>query len=182
DCVCLCVVDPGVGTERLPVAVLADGRWYVGPDNGLFALVVRRAAEVETFAISWRPSRLSDSFHGRDLFAPVAAMLACGRRPQMREIEPSSLERASWPDDLPRIVYIDGYGNAVTGLRARTVDRQRIFTIGGHRCRFHRTFGEAAAGEVFWYRNSNDLVEIAQSGGSAARALGLELGTPLEGQ
>src|SRR5581483_5751303 len=64
------VVDPGVGTARLPVIVLADGRWYVGPDNGLMALVARRAAPATVWEITWRPPHLSASFHGRDLFAP----------------------------------------------------------------------------------------------------------------
>ncbi|HZD26702.1 MAG TPA: SAM-dependent chlorinase/fluorinase, partial [Alphaproteobacteria bacterium] len=73
----LCVVDPGVGSARQPMALKADGRWYVGPDNGLFELVARRAAAARGWRIDWRPDRpLSASFHGRDLFAPVAADLA----------------------------------------------------------------------------------------------------------
>ena len=75
------VVDPGVGTEaRRPVAVEADGRWFVGPDNGLFSLVARHAHTAHWWEITWRPQHLSMSFHGRDLFAPVAAMLARGER------------------------------------------------------------------------------------------------------
>ena len=78
--VVLAVVDPGVGGERAPVAVEADCCWLVGPDNGLFELVVRRARAVRTYGIGWRPDTLSTSFHGRDLFAPIAARLARGRR------------------------------------------------------------------------------------------------------
>ncbi len=77
----LCVVDPGVGGARPALIVEADGRWYVGPGNGLFELVLRRAREARRWDIAWRPERLSASFHGRDLFAPVAAMLARGERP-----------------------------------------------------------------------------------------------------
>ena len=77
----LCVVDPGVGGTRPPVIVEADGRWYVGPGNGLFELVQRRAATMRSWDIKWKPERLSASFHGRDLFAPVAAMLAQGEPP-----------------------------------------------------------------------------------------------------
>ena len=80
----LCVVDPEVGGARPPVIVEADGRWYVGPGNGLFELVQRRASETRSWTIDWRPERLSASFHGRDLFAPVAAMLACGEPPPGR--------------------------------------------------------------------------------------------------
>ena len=75
------VVDPGVGGERAAVVVRADGRWYVGPDNGLFNVVAMRAGAVEWWDITWRPARLSASFHGRDLFAPVAARIARGEPP-----------------------------------------------------------------------------------------------------
>src|SRR5713226_6592440 len=77
----LCVVDPGVGGTRPPVMLEADGRRYVGPGNGLFELVERRAGQTRRFDIDWKPERLSASFHGRDLFAPVAAMLARGEPP-----------------------------------------------------------------------------------------------------
>lgn len=104
--VVLAVVDPGVGTERQPVAAEVDGRWLVGPDNGLFEPVLRRATEVTTYRIAWRPPRLSASFHGRDLFAPVAAALASGDR---SALAPAAMRRfPDWPDDLPAIVHVDG--------------------------------------------------------------------------
>ena len=69
----LCIVDPGVGGTRPAIVLEADGRWYVGPGNGLFELIQRRATRTRSWDIDWRPERLSASFHGRDLFAPVAA-------------------------------------------------------------------------------------------------------------
>ncbi|MBV8494462.1 MAG: SAM-dependent chlorinase/fluorinase, partial [Alphaproteobacteria bacterium] len=69
----LCVVDPGVGSLRRALIAEADGRLYVGPDNGLFEIVLRRAARSRVWETSWQPAVLSASFHGRDLFAPVAA-------------------------------------------------------------------------------------------------------------
>jgi len=72
----LAVVDPGVGSERRAAAVLVDGRWFVGPDNGLFNVVAMRARDVQWWDLTWRPEHLSASFHGRDLFAPVAARLS----------------------------------------------------------------------------------------------------------
>ena len=72
----LSVVDPGVGGERAALVIEADKRWYVGPDNGLFELVARRAEKLRCWQITWAPERLSNSFHGRDLFAPLAARLA----------------------------------------------------------------------------------------------------------
>jgi S-adenosyl-L-methionine hydrolase (adenosine-forming) len=71
-------------TARPPVILEADRRWYVGPGNGLFELVQRRASEARSWQIDWEPTSLSASFHGRDLFAPVAAMLARGEPPPGR--------------------------------------------------------------------------------------------------
>ncbi len=79
DTVFLTVVDPGVGSQlRSPCVMKAAGRWYVGPDNGLFNVIAKQAASYMAWEIDWRPDTLSDSFHGRDLFAPVAAQLARG--------------------------------------------------------------------------------------------------------
>ena len=72
----LCVVDPGVGGARPAIILEADGRWYVGPGNGLFELVQRRARQARSWDITWKPEHLSASFHGRDLFAPVARTMA----------------------------------------------------------------------------------------------------------
>ena len=79
DSVCVAVIDPGVGGARPPLIVSADGVRFVGPGNGLFEIVQRRAAQAMAWTIDWRPEKLSASFHGRDLFAPVAAMLDQGR-------------------------------------------------------------------------------------------------------
>ena len=77
----IAVVDPGVGSARAAVALKADSNWYVAPDNGLLAMVARRATVARWWHITWRPEILSASFHGRDLFAPVAARLAMGEGP-----------------------------------------------------------------------------------------------------
>lgn len=175
--VLLGVVDPGVGTERAPVALQADGRWFVGPDNGLFEPVRRRATRVQEHVIAWRPARLSASFHGRDLFAPVAARLARGNR---SDLAPGRLTPVpDWPDDLPEIVYVDAYGNAMTGLRAAAVPPATRLGAGGRELRHARTFGAVPPGTAFWYANSSGLVEIAVNAGSAAATLSLAPGTPV---
>lgn len=174
-CVCLAVVDPGVGGDRPPVIVDADGRRFVGPGNGLFELVRRRANSATVRFIDWRPRRLSSSFHGRDLFAPVAAMLARGEEPPTRAGEDCC--GASWPDDLPEAIYIDRFGNVMTGLRASTVAPEAIIGAGGARIRQATTFSDVPRGDAFWYENSLGLVEIAVNTGNAARALGLVPGT-----
>lgn len=86
--VIVAVVDPGVGGQRRPIMMGADGCTYIGPDNGLFELVVRRAKRTDVREIEWRPTRMSTTFHGRDLFAPVAAMLARGDAPASRPVSP----------------------------------------------------------------------------------------------
>lgn len=177
--VLLCVVDPGVGSGRRALIVEADGRFYVGPDNGLFELVLRRAAHRRLWQITWAPSVLSASFHGRDLFAPVAARMARGD-PVDRFGRPVAVEpRLDWPDDLAEIVYIDHYGNALTGLRGETVSPKAKLRAGGKAVAPRRTFSAARPGQAFWYVNSNGLAEIAVNGGRADRALGLEIGSPV---
>lgn len=173
------VVDPGVGGERRPVVVNADGRWYVGPDNGLFHVVATRARRVEAWTIEWRPTRLSASFHGRDLFAPTAARLARGDWPAC---SPAILgpPPGDWPDDLGIVVYVDHYGNAMTGLRAAAIDRRATVAAAGRRMRHAPVFSAAAPQVPFWYENSIGLVEIAMNAASAARALGLGLGDPVQ--
>ncbi|MEK9725704.1 MAG: SAM-dependent chlorinase/fluorinase [Rhodospirillaceae bacterium] len=180
----LCVVDPGVGSERRAVAVKADGRWYVGPDNGLFEPVLRRAAaEPEAFEITWVPDRLSASFHGRDLFAPIAARIAGGEDPAgapgYRRLDPATLRRPDWPDDLAEVVYIDRYGNAMTGIRACAVDAEDGLAFGIGVAPRARTFSSVSPSDVFCYENSNGLIEIAVNRGNAGGSLDLGVGRPV---
>lgn len=176
--VLLCVVDPGVGGARLPVALVADGRWYVGPDNGLFELVLRRAGEAQSWAIDWLPETLSASFHGRDLFAPVAARLALGEAPPGH---PRPLDRrADMPDDLAEIVYVDHFGNALTGLRASKLPSETRLRAGGRTLARARTFPDLPEGAAFWYENANGLAEIAVNRGRADEDLGLAVGSAVE--
>jgi hypothetical protein len=161
------VVDPGVGSDRLPVVVEAGGRRFVGPDNGLFSRAASRDPIARAWRIGWRPERLSASFHGRDLFAPVAARLAAGIDVPMTELPVSGLVGAAWPDEIGEIVYADGYGNLFTGLRGDRLADDATVEVEGRSFPHARTFSAVPAGEAFWYRNSCGLVEIAVSGGSA---------------
>ena len=174
------VVDPGVGGVRAPVMVEAGGRWFVGPDNGLFAIAARRQGEAKWWEITWRGERLSASFHGRDLFAPVAARIAKGERPAGEPLDPSARPGSDWPDDLARVIYVDHFGNAVTGLRAETLAPGTVLEAAGARFGQRRTFSDAADGEAFWYENADGLAEIAVNRGRADAALGLALGAAIE--
>jgi S-adenosylmethionine hydrolase len=177
--VLLAVIDPGVGTERGALIVEAEGRWYIGPDNGLFELVIRRAATPRTWDIPPPPGALSASFHGRDLFAAIAAQIARGELPSHIPRKANIGRCVDWPDDLPEIVYIDHYGNALTGLRAAVLPAGGRLTASGRVLRRARTFAEVPPGEAFWYENSNGLAEIAVNRGHAADALGLTIGSPV---
>lgn len=179
DVVFLCVVDPGVGSDREPIVVEADGRRFVGPDNGLFEIVLRRANTTSAWNITWRPEAMSASFHGRDLFAPVAGMLARGEAPPGDEVAVDKVRRPDWPDELAEVIYIDNFGNAMTGIRARTVSADARIEAGGRSFTRARTFSDLPEGEPFWYENSNGLAEIAVNQGRADKALHLFVGSPV---
>lgn len=174
--VTLAVVDPGVGGPRGPVAVLADGRWFVGPDNGLISVVAARAQKHQIFSVGWRPAGVSVSFHGRDLFAPVAAMLARGNRERAKLKKKAGLAVSFGAEDLAEVIYVDHYGNLVTGLRAGAVPRDRNLVVNGREVPYARVFSEVPPGEVFWYENSLGLVEFAANSASAQQKLGFAPG------
>jgi len=175
----LAVVDPGVGTSRGAIVIEADGRSFVGPDNGLLSVLYQRARDARCHAIVWKPQRLTSSFHGRDLFAPVAARLAAGTLPEEWLAPKATPDVLLDPGPLFRVIYVDHYGNCATGIPAERMDRRARLALAGREVCYARVFGEAEPGEPFWYENSSGLVEIAIAGESAARALGIGVGTPL---
>jgi S-adenosylmethionine hydrolase len=172
----LAVVDPGVGTDRDAAVVQADGKWYAGPDNGLLSVTAGRAQQVRAWRIAWRPEALSVSFHGRDLFAPVAAWIASGTLSDEKlEPTPGLQIQLSAADHL-HVIYVDHYGNVLTGLRARSIPESAVLDVAQRRIAHARVFAEARHGEVFWYENSIGLVEIAADRASAAALLGVHVG------
>ncbi|HHM06274.1 MAG TPA: hypothetical protein ENJ19_11135 [Gammaproteobacteria bacterium] len=176
----VCVVDPGVGQpERGAVVLWADERWFVGPDNGLFDVLVARAGRVRCWDIDWRRFAPSASFHGRDVFAPIAAVLARGGSPPGKERAPTTRVGTVWPEDLPEVVFIDDYGNAMTGVRACVLDEGGRVMVGGRVLPRARTFSDMPPGQAFWYSNSVGLVELAVNQGRADELLGLSLGHPV---
>ena len=91
-------------------------------------------------------------------------------------MDAASVGPQDWPDDLAEIIYLDDFGNAMTGLRASTLDGGRQLQVGGRAVAPARTFGEVAPGEAFWYANSCGLAEIAVNQGSAREQLGVTVG------
>ena len=173
----LCIVDPGVGSNRTPAIVEADGRRFVGPDNGLFEVVLRRAEHTSLHRITWKPENLSATFHGRDLFAPIAARLAKGHQVPSESWPVNGILRPDWPDDLQEVIYFDHFGNAITGVRAENVPLNAEMVVNGRRLLRARTFSDLPIGGAFWYKNSSGLVEFAINQGDANTTLGIDVGS-----
>jgi S-adenosylmethionine hydrolase len=180
DSVFLGIVDPGVGGDRLPVVVKAATQWFVGPDNGLFDIIIRRTNinDVAVWRITHEPEQLSASFHGRDLFAPVAAMIALGQAVPGDPMAIDDLLQTGWPDDLAEIIYNDHFGNAMTGIRAKTMPPGTTLRFSNTVILHARVFSDVETGALFWYENANGLAEIAVSQGRADD-LGLTVGAPI---
>lgn len=173
----LCVVDPGVGSVRTPVILLADGCYYVGPNNGLFSQVLRQARQATAWEITTIPYNVSATFHGRDIFAPIAAQLANGNKPDGNLIDSATLDRKSWDSDPAEIIYVDAYGNLMTGQRAAKSGRTRDFEWNGVTVKAARTFSDVQPGDAIYYENSSGLIEIAVRDGSAAQLFSAGIGT-----
>lgn len=176
------VVDPGVGTARRAIAAAVDGCWFVGPDNGLLAPTINAAQTINRQVFVLPTSECaSASFHGRDVFAPAAVELALhGRVANQREIM-DWVGRDS-PADIDKVIYIDGYGNVLTGRRAATLSSGMGPVIAGQPVIGARTFADVDPGVAFWYPNSVGLVEIAVNQGNAARRFNVEVGNSLRFQ
>jgi S-adenosylmethionine hydrolase len=173
----LAVVDPGVGTPRDAVVAMAGGRWFVGPDNGLLSIVAARDPDTRLWRITWQPDRLSATFHGRDLFALIAADIARGEFPADKLSPADRLSVEFDAGDLARIIYIDHYGNAWTGMRE--VPQEARVSAAGERFKHSESFGFVGKGEGFWFINSVGLLELAVNRGSAATEFGLKVGDPV---
>lgn len=183
------VVDPGVGTSRRAIAVQTERITFVGPDNGLFHMAYDLLDPIKAIELdnpAYHLSRISKTFHGRDIFSPVAAHLCAGVPFEEigSEIDPESLVRL--PEIGPlikengiecRIVHIDHFGNAVTNLS------RDVMEASGHsplfarfkdgRAPFAQTFADVPKNDPVIYFNSTDYLEIGIRNGSAAEQLEL---------
>ncbi|MBC8519088.1 MAG: SAM-dependent chlorinase/fluorinase [Gammaproteobacteria bacterium] len=173
----LSVVDPGVGGKRRAVVLHADGNWFIGPENGIFDQVTARAESVSYFQIMWEPDHLSNTFHGRDLFAPIAAKISSNTLSDGDIMETILPSIRNGSHNLHKVIYLDRYGNAITGVRAGSLSGNDTVVINGVTVRNSATFSDRAIGEPFWYDNSVGLLEIAVNQGSARDRLDIEVGT-----
>ncbi len=176
----LAVVDPGVGTPRDAVVVMAGGRWFVGPDNGLLSVIAARHADTRLWRITWIPDALSPTFHGRDLFALIAADIARGEFPTDKLSPIGKLKVEFDAGDLARVIYIDHYGNAWSGVRK--VPHDALVNAKGQSFTHSESFGLVGKGAGLWFNNSVGLLELAVNRGSAAATFGLEVGDAVQVQ
>ena len=180
DTVHLVVVDPGVGTARGALAAESEGRYLVGPDNGVLSPALLHAG-ARCGALSV-PASAAPTFHGRDVFAPAAAQLALGASLEtLGAVESDPIIRrtpeATRRDDgavQGEVITVDRFGNAVTNLLAM---RGGEVQVGGLSLALRRTYADAIEGDPIALVGSSGLVEIAVRDGSAADRLGLRRGS-----
>ena len=188
----LAVVDPGVGSIRRGIILRTDRYYFVGPDNGLFSLAAPESAEA--FAIrasSYLATEISNTFHGRDIFAPVAAALAAGVKveelanPISQITRLPSLVEARVTALHSRIIHIDRFGNGITGIERRHLGSDlpptgfSLEVIGGQVIQKHKRFyaeEPVVSGQPFLIWGSLGFLEVSVANGSAAEVLGLSCG------
>ena len=191
----LAIVDPGVGTERDIIIVVCDGHVFMAPDNGLLAQLIDRDADAAVYKLETSKLVLLDlptpsaTFHGRDIFAPVAAALAAGKVRVDEIAIPTQDWTPGWIDDpevgagrvTGVVVTVDTFGNLISNIDAHLVAgfAEPVAEIAGHAIRMHSTYGRASPGEYLALINSFGVVEIARAEGNAADGLSCARGAPL---
>ena len=170
------VVDPGVGSERRPIIVSANDQFFVGPDNGLLTYICDREPSHRIVHVTserfFRPS-VSATFHGRDVFAPVAAALSNGVALEDFGAEIDDAVRLPSLDTPPRIIHIDRFGNCVTNI---TRAEKSVVINGRTISEFRQFYGEGDHQSLFAIMGSAGFLEISVNGGSAAKVLGAKRG------
>jgi len=191
----IAIVDPGVGTERDILLVDYDHHYFMAPDNGLLAHMLDAADGAMVFKLDMDAlERLdiltpSTTFHGRDIFAPIAAELAAGRTTPVCIGKPADEWVPAWLDEPDVtsgkvsgvIVTVDAFGNLISNIDARLVEKfqQPVAHIAGHDIQMSSTYGRVKPGEYLALINSFGVLEIARAESSAAEGLGSERGAPI---
>jgi S-adenosylmethionine hydrolase len=179
------VVDPGVGSQREPILIVGQKAIYIGPNNGIFSLALKRDSVRNVYVIQpglHTPNRPSTTFHGRDVFAPIAGKVAKGLDPQ--EVGPALAEplvQLELEDLQQRVLCIDRFGNVQLGVhRDRLNGGVSGIKLGERKLPFHLTYSQVAEGELLCLWNSDGYLEVALNAGSAASELALTPGQHIE--
>ncbi len=191
----LAIVDPGVGTERDILIVNHDHHYFMAPDNGLLARLIDTSSDAVVFKLDQDAlCRLnidtpSMTFHGRDIFAPIAAELAAGRTTPVAIGKPASSWTPAWIDAPEAsaekvsgvIITVDSFGNLISNIDAHLIADmpEPVVHIGGHDIRVLPTYGRAKPGDYLALINSFGVLEVARAEGSAAEGLGADRGAPV---
>jgi len=179
------VVDPGVGTARRGLAVASRDQMFVGPDNGLFTPFFddRGWRAFELRSAEFRRTEVCHTFHGRDIFAPVAAHLARGVEPAQLGPPVTDPIRLTWPEARVgagtvggAVLHVDRFGNLVTSIHADAIDTlgaDVTVRVAGKSLPLVRTYGDLRRRSLGALVGSSNRLEIAVNTGSAAKALGI---------
>jgi S-adenosylmethionine hydrolase len=187
----LAVVDPGVGSERRMLLARVRNQSIVCPDNGLITWTARRNSDIEYSElipdkIIPQAGQISTTFHGRDLFAPAAALLAMGVEPNgfSRSIaDPVFLDLDIARGGKGKIIHIDRFGNCTTNVLADDAGRATDIVVGSyHLGMAKRTYSDVLPGQPMAVIGSSELLEVAVNSGSAAHDLDLKVGDVVEVQ
>jgi S-adenosylmethionine hydrolase len=173
------VVDPGVGSERRPIIVSANEQFFVGPDNGLFTYIYDREPSHRIVHVTseryFRPA-VSTTFHGRDIFAPVAAALSNGVGSGEFGAEIHDAVRLPSLETPLRIIHVDRFGNCVTNITGMTRAEKSLVVNGQTISEFRRFYGEGDDESLFAIWGSAGFLEISVNGDSAAKILNVRRG------
>jgi len=190
------VVDPGVGSARKPILIVTENYFFVGPDNGLFTIALRRERVKQAVALTNQKffhSEISSTFHGRDIFAPVAAYLSLRVKPESFGLSIRSWHDISFPDPVMKqrkligeIVHVDAFGNLVSNIDRKSLlqfskGRPLVTKIGKRTMRgFKKGYWEGKKEEPMVLIGSGGLLEISLREGSAQKALKIKSGDPVQ--
>lgn len=191
----LAIVDPGVGTDRDILIVEHDRHMFLAPDNGLLAQMLDDAKDPGVFKLDLDAlERLdiatpSNTFHGRDIFAPIAAELAAGNTTPICIAKKTDSWVPAWVDRPDAtadrvsgaIITVDAFGNLISNIEASMLQGfdNPIVNVAGHDITVRATYGNVQPGELLALVNSFGVIEVAKSEGDASEALGVERGAPI---
>jgi S-adenosylmethionine hydrolase len=178
----LAVVDPGVGSDRRMLVAQVNNSFVICPDNGLITWAWRNYPGSTARELTWRSTHTSNTFHGRDVMAPVAGQIAAGYSPwdfTGEEIDPILFDMHIANGPVGQVIHIDHFGNATTNIPAANLTGMTGVHVGDNKIILRRTYADVAIGEPIALIGSSDLLEIAIRNGSAADNLKLNIGDPI---
>ncbi|MBV5326457.1 MAG: SAM-dependent chlorinase/fluorinase [Chlorobium sp.] len=192
----VCIVDPGVGTERTPLAVITDRHIFIGPDNGILTPAIASEKPAHCIAITngeFMLPKQSNTFHGRDIFSPAAAHLASGVSAEKlgRVIDPEKCVKLTLPVNhienqgnsvTGQVLFADHFGNLVTSIEGDALDEKSAWNVKTKTIQsipLSTTYGAVADQEIVAYCGSYGVIEIGVRNGNAAYRTGLKAGDPV---